>query len=344
MRIGYSCWGFVGEGVVNTPDGGRSHRRTLLEALGQRGHQLVLLQPDRDRLEAGQAIDLGDFCSWSDGFPDIDLLWLEWRWPIRGRNTPADRSQPGFTPDRDRQTELLRRYTDEGLPTLIWDKDLQLAEDDRLRLLPNVVVCEAALCPRGHARRLLFPVDDAVLDAAQQDPSPYFGQGELDLVYVGNRYGRDAAFDRYFAPAAAHLDHRVYGKWEGVERWPGVEFAGRVGFGEVTDLYRSALATVLILPPRYVAAGQMTQRIFEAALSGCFPLLPREVRGASAFVPPALQVGSGEEVASACQKMRAATSEEISELAQRCLSCLDLFRASRQLRAIDDLVPQESFS
>ena len=29
MKIGYSFWGFLGPGVTDTPDGGRSHRRTV---------------------------------------------------------------------------------------------------------------------------------------------------------------------------------------------------------------------------------------------------------------------------------------------------------------------------
>ena len=34
MRIGYSFWGFIGPGITDTPDGGRSHRATLIDALG----------------------------------------------------------------------------------------------------------------------------------------------------------------------------------------------------------------------------------------------------------------------------------------------------------------------
>jgi hypothetical protein len=43
MRIGYSFWGFLGEGVLDTPDGGRSHRATLINGLQERGHQVVFL-------------------------------------------------------------------------------------------------------------------------------------------------------------------------------------------------------------------------------------------------------------------------------------------------------------
>ncbi|MGW7657691.1 hypothetical protein ACWGJ7_38365, partial [Streptomyces tendae] len=48
MKIGYSFWGFLGNGVTDTPDGGRSHRRPFIDALSARGHNIVFLQADRD--------------------------------------------------------------------------------------------------------------------------------------------------------------------------------------------------------------------------------------------------------------------------------------------------------
>ncbi|HWI94894.1 MAG TPA: hypothetical protein VNS60_02375 [Solirubrobacterales bacterium] len=344
MRIGYSFWGFLGEGIVDTPDGGRSHRPTLVAALAERGHELVFLQPNRDLLEAGTPVRVDLRAAWTGGFPELDLLWLEWRWPIPGRNTPADRQRKGFTPDLERQSALIEHYTlGLGVPTLIWDKDLQLAPGDPVRDLPHVVVCEAALHPRGDARRLLFPVSDKTLGAAQHEPPASFGHGELDLVYIGNRYRRDSAFERYLAPAAAQLHHhRVFGKWAGTERWPQVQFAGRLGFGEVAATYRSALATVLLLPDRYAAAGQMTQRIFEACLAGCYPLLPAEIRGGSVFVPDELHVQSAADVVAGCKRLRTLSPEALADLASRCLARLDVFRVSRQLASLDDLLHAEA--
>ena len=48
MRIGYSFWGFLGPGITDTPDGGRSHRRTLIDGLIAAGHDIVFLQRNRD--------------------------------------------------------------------------------------------------------------------------------------------------------------------------------------------------------------------------------------------------------------------------------------------------------
>ncbi|MFC7729649.1 hypothetical protein [Actinomadura keratinilytica] len=142
MRIGYSFWGFLGAGITDTPDGGRSHRRTLIDGIiTDLGHEVVFLQANRDLDEADE--DLRDHYTWDSGFPNVDALMLEWRWPIEGRNTTTCGS-PGHTCDLHRQAELLAHYTrDRHIPTLIWDKDLQLATDASLRHAPHVTVCEA---------------------------------------------------------------------------------------------------------------------------------------------------------------------------------------------------------
>ncbi|HUZ24336.1 MAG TPA: hypothetical protein VMV07_11305 [Streptosporangiaceae bacterium] len=52
MRIGYSFWGFLGPGIIGTPDGGRSHRRTLIDGIISAGYEIVFLQANRDLAEA----------------------------------------------------------------------------------------------------------------------------------------------------------------------------------------------------------------------------------------------------------------------------------------------------
>src|SRR4051794_15811838 len=98
-RLGYSFWGFLGNGILDTPDGGRSHRLRLLGGLRAAGYELVLLQRNRDALEANDPsyLTLGEWES--DLFPDIDSLMLEWRWPVPGRNVGPVASGDQFTPD-----------------------------------------------------------------------------------------------------------------------------------------------------------------------------------------------------------------------------------------------------
>jgi hypothetical protein len=333
MIIGYSFWGFLGPGITDTPDGGRSHRRPFVDAIAARGHHLIFLQKDRDRLEAGDALD--NKYSFDNGLPKLDVLFLEWRWPIPGRNTTPC-GTPGHTCDLHRQAELLEHYTlGRRTPTVIWDKDRQLATDDPWRHRAGVVVCEAALKPTRGAVRLLFPVADSLLDSA--DPYALATRPRpLTLAYVGNQHDRADAFDAYFAPAAEGVRHEVGGKWADSRRWPHVDFRGRVPFAEVSRLYGSAVATILLLPQRYARVGQMTQRIFEAVLAGCLPITPAEIHAADRFTPRRLHVRDGKDVITLLDELREmAGTQRHERLIADCLRHLDLFRLSRQMTAFD---------
>ncbi len=335
MLIGYSFWGFLGPGILDTPDGGRSHRRILIDGLCQRGHQPVFLQANRDHREAG--LDLSDTYRWDSGFPDIDVLFLEWRWPIPGRNTTTCAS-PGHTCDLHRQHRLLAHYTRRGVRTIIWDKDRRLPINDPLRAQHNVVICEAALHPTRGAVSLLFPVEDTVLDnadAAKLCARPR----DLALAYVGNQYDRDDAFDIYFAPAAAVHPHLVAGKWTDTAAWPHVRFIGRVPFTQVATIYGRALTTILLLPDRYGAVGQMTQRIIEAVTAGCLPLTPASIRSANTFTPTSLHIDDGAAAAQRISELHAtAGGPRHTELLEECLDQLSVFRLSRQLDLLDTVL------
>jgi hypothetical protein len=328
MRIGYSMWGFLGDGIVDTPDGSRAYRRPFIDGLISAGHEIVLLQINRDLYEAGD--DLRDNYRWHLGFPDLDALIFEWRWPLPGRNTTLC-GTVGHTCDLHRQTELFDQYTASGTPTLVWDLDRQLPPDDPRRGLTNLVVGEFALQPTPGAASLLCPVFDVLLDAA--DPQHLAAaERPMSLVYVWNQYDRDEAFDRYFAPAAATVAHRVAGKWPRAQAWPHVTFTGRCGFAEVERIHRAALATVLLLPERYATVGHMTSRWFEALLAGCLPLAPTQIHGVDAYAPLELRVNDGHEVADRLAWLESiAGSGDHAALIAACLGYLEPFRCSAQV-------------
>jgi hypothetical protein len=332
VLIGYSFWGFLGHGITDTPDGGRSHRRVLIDGLRARGHDIVLLQANRDRDEAG--LDLTDTYQWDNGLPELDALFLEWRWPIPGRNT-TECATPGHTCDLHRQRQLLGHFTGRGTPTLLWDKDRQLPAHDPLRHTGNVAVCEPALYPSPAAVSLLFPVADSALDRA--DPIALATQHrDLPLVYVGNQYDRDDAFDRFFVPAAEAHVHLIAGKWTRTQRWPDLNFHGRVPFAGVDGLYRRSIATILLLPDRYAHVAHATQRLFEAVLAGCLPLTPTTIHDAARLTPTELHVTDGAHAArKIAELITVAGTARHAELLATCLDRLDLFRLSRQLDTID---------
>ncbi|MDF9814040.1 hypothetical protein [Streptomyces sp. SPB162] len=336
MKIGYSFWGFLGNGVTDTPDGGRSHRRPFIDALLARGHDIVFLQADRDRLEAGE--DLGGTYTFDDGLPGIDVLFLEWRWAIPGRNTTMCGSE-GHACDLHRQAQLINHYTvRHQTPTVIWDKDRTLRAESVWRRTAHTRVCEAALAPTLGAHSLLFPVAEDLL--AQADPEALAAQPrDLVLGYVGNQYDRDESFDRFFAPAAAHAEHLVAGKWTKTDRWPHVRFVGRIPFEAAAGVYGRSLATVLMLPERYAAVGQMTQRIFEAVLAGCLPLVPANIRFADRFVPRELVVGSGHDVIERLSHFREiAGTQQHADLITTCVDRLRLFGLTKQVDTLESVL------
>ncbi|MFE3861872.1 hypothetical protein ACFXPT_15715 [Streptomyces goshikiensis] len=336
MKIGYSFWGFLGNGVTDTPDGGRSHRRPFIDALLARGHDIVFLQADRDRLEAGE--DLGGAYIFDDGLPGIDALFLEWRWAITGRNTTLCGSE-GHTCDLHRQAQLITHYTvRHRTPTVIWDKDRTLRAESVWRRTVNTRVCEAALAPTHGARSLLFPVAEDLLVHA--DPLALAARRrDLVLGYVGNQYDRDESFDRFFAPAAARVEHLVAGKWTKADRWPHVRFVGRIPFEAAGGVYGRSLATVLMLPERYAAVGQMTQRIFEAVLAGCLPLAPADIRFADRFVPEELVVRSGRDVIERLSYLREiAGTQQHADLISACVDRLHLFGLSKQVDTLESVL------
>lgn len=333
MKIGYSMWGFLGTGIVDTPDGSRSYRRAMVDALIATGHEIVFLQNNRDLFEA--RVDLRGRYVWHDGFPNLDALVLEWRWPLPGRNTTACGS-PGHTCDLHRQAGLVDYYLRaRHVPTVVWDLDRQLPAGDPLRTHPSVTVCEFALRPTPGATTLLCPVADAALDAA--DPAVLAAWPRpVSLVYVGNQYDRDDAFNDFFAPAARRLDHLVAGKWTHTQAWPHVNFTGRCAFDQVAMIHARALAAVLLLPDRYAQVGHMTSRWFEALLAGCLPLVPAGIACRQMFVPPSLFVTNAHEVIDRVQWLRGiAGSREHTDLIAECLAFLDPFRLSRQVAVLD---------
>lgn len=333
MRIGYSFWGFLGDGITDTPDGGRSHRRTLVDGLIQAGYEIVFLQRNRDLDEAGQ--DLRGRYAWDGGLPAVDVLFLEWRWPVPGRSTTRCGSY-GHACDLHRQDELVAHYTlGRQVPTIVWDKDLQLLADSPLRGAPGVAVCEAALRPSPGAVSLLFPVADSDLDSA--DPARLAAMPRpLPLVYAGNQYDRDEAFGTFFAPAAQRFAHRVAGKWTRTAGWPQVNFTGRCPFPQVRELHESAVATVLLLPGRYARAGQMTQRLPEAVLAGCLPVTPATIAGRTLFTPAELHAATGRQVSECIAGLlKIAGTIGHTALIADCIGRLDMFRLSRQLETLD---------
>lgn len=314
MRIGYLFHGFMGDvkldhhgNELSTPDGNATYSWSLEDACHARKWQMIPLGENRDA-PAAKLLGGSLFSAfsqqrraatyermlrrgWSKGsdrkFPELDMVLIEWRFPIPGRNTPADRGKPGYQHDLERQHEVLRYYLDRGVPVVVWDLDHKLtyAEEDMWGL-KNVV--ETSVNPKPRSER------SQQGDAYQLPPrirvEPPIRAADLlqhpidrrvpayHLGYIGSRYERDDVIDEWIKPIARPHSHRVkfWGKWEPAaevkERWPGIIFSGRVGVKDFRAAYSRVATCPLLAKRSYLETGFITPRPWEAVLFGSVPI------------------------------------------------------------------------
>jgi hypothetical protein len=343
LKIGYSCWGFLGDGITDTPDGGRSHRLTLLKALIDEGSSIIMLQKDRDLNE--NHIDYSNRnLTFNTGFPNIDLLFLEYRWPIVGRNSSISKNEPTYTPDLDRQIELIIHYGEQGLPIFIWDKDQKLTqeEESRLKKLYKIKVFEPALKPKKGRHSLFFPIDEGHLTTTLSSIDFYdISKRKNNLIYIGNQYERDSSFYKYIELPSklSTTKAEVYGKWEtksidGKYKYMNVNFHGRINFSQVNKLYESAIATVLLAPKQYYSSGQYTQRLFEALWGLCIPLVPYEYKYKKLIFPDILFIKSSQDVNDKIDYIKRLKPLDLINLIKQIFNRLELFSPKTQVKII----------
>jgi hypothetical protein len=299
MRIGYSYWGFLGDNKiegdshVSTPDGNATYSWSLLHEMQERGHQTFLMQKDRDF--AGVArFGVANFASFSQqkrlaawaaarqtygaNFPELDVLLLEWRFPIFGRNCQPN-SNGGITfngvlqPDLARQYELLKHYKNGKTKIILWDLDHKLDVASEKSWEPDAVF-ETAVRPRKlyKARTRVEPpilISDLLqFPTRHNDPS-------RKLVYVGSRYERDDVISEWVAPVAEKYPNEVefWGKWDGADQlWPSIGYHGRITVKEFRDAYGTACMVPLLAKQSYLENGFITPRPWEALLFGSLPV------------------------------------------------------------------------
>lgn len=306
MRIGYLFRGFLADvkldaagNELSTPDGNATYSWCIEHECERRKHRLIPLGPNLDA-PAGERLGEGMFAAYSQekrcrsyermikrgwmrgsdrGFPDLDLVLVEWRWPIPGRNTQDDLGKPGYQDDLVRQEAVLRHYSDRGTPIVAWDLDHKISQADEMTwfqsgigaIIETSVRPKLGLIPRYRVDPpfvtedlLQHPIDDRM-------PSHHLG-------YIGSRYERDETIDKWIGSIAPPNTHRVkfWGKWEPADevraRWPGVTFEGRIGVQGFRAAYSRVAAVPLLAKQSYYDCGFVTPRMAEAVLFGSIPI------------------------------------------------------------------------
>jgi len=303
MRVGLSYWGFCEKfdecNVADTPDGVRFNRPMLVDEFVARGHRVLAMQPQREaKLYGGLArtgqqlnvdivwdIDGRSHASYEDFaqyFPEIDLLFVEWRWP-----TWKNFGSGHVEPDWDRQVAMLDKYCGK-IPVVVWDADFKIRPEDERRW-PEMIIADPALDPRVLTRdRVVLPFYSNWHMLFDEQPIEY----SYNYVYVGNNYERDAYFMKYYSNPAdelrsAGIQTAVWGNWlnrsperadpsVAIQNYPSVAFQGRVGFKDSMIAVRNAICVTHIQKESYFKQGLITPRFHEALACGTPALVPDE--------------------------------------------------------------------
>lgn len=312
MRIGYSYWGVCADFEtqalinVNTADGSRFNRHILARELLSRGHTVIALQERQEIPYRGLTYDTN--------FPDLDLLFLEWRWPTYKNSGPNKRDS-----DLQRQIALLEAYHGH-IPIVVLDNDFQLSADDEVAW-PKLIIAEPALEPRflTRKRQRLLPWTDWEQLLPARDPLPMYG-------YIGNNYERPGEFKTYYFDVAPMLRKKgiqtsMLGNW--LQRSPErgapehlvaqteVAFLPRCNFNLAMHTLNSFICTTHVSKPAYYANKLIPPRYFEAISVNCPALTP----------PQGLNLGPTTRVKSASDVYRAVLAIKEMSLTNRIQLC-----------------------
>ncbi len=296
-KIGYFWWGFQADVRMkngkefSSPDGSLLHAFSIVYELQQRGIDVYRLSINRDRdyvsndlfnaFDAFSSQKRGsayakikepkyaiEFNAQNLEFPDVDVVLLEWRMSTRYNQLAQD--DPEFEPDLLLQKAILEHYTAKGVPIVCLDLDYKMTEqDDKLFHF----VFEPGF-KRGKDHHIDVPYVLEDLNQFQQE------KPRNEIVYIGNRYERDEAFDQFFGKdPGSSIEFKIFGNWlergkDSQERWPHVKFHDRIQPYQIRDAYKYALCTPLLLKDEYNKNGFMSIRLIESLLFGTIPVLP----------------------------------------------------------------------
>jgi hypothetical protein len=354
MRLGYFFHGYLGDTkydkdgmLTSTPDGNATYSYSILYEAQKRGWKTFLMNKDRDwpgfckeyndlfktfykqeRLDAYMNAILSDDLEEN---PELDVLLLEWRWPIPGRNCDIDKSNPLYQPDLDRQLELLNYYKDKGTKIIIFDLDHKLTNEDEVKWEPDAVF-ETALFPKHqHVKRTsvfipcLSKFVDKESDFEYQTKDVMFDEHYTTLAYVGSRYERDDVIDEYIKPFSKRhpLTVKFYGNWsktysECINRWPNIEFCNRINVQDFGRAYSNAIACPLLAKRSYFQTGNITARIWEALFFGTLPIGFSENLGIHEVLPKRLVADDARQLNHAVVDLSYQTLQERSKLRIDC--------------------------
>lgn len=304
MNIGYAFWGFLGDkkydfkgNEISTPDGNAFYSWSIINAFREAGHKVFSLMKNRDlpgriikgenlfdawckdkRNDAyGHLMDFNILSISEKALCQIDLILLEWRWLIDGRNNIELEGSDAWQEDLKARNEILRIAKLFNIPVVVFDLDYKLTEDDIKEYGIKYVIelgnkwKESSIIK---SKKVFIPFDFNYINNFDIKM-----ECKNSLIYIGNRYERDWCIDKYIPE---DLDKCIiYGNWkeagrDSEDRWKKLNFGKRLQTSEMYDAYSNSIATILLAKKEYCEMEFMTARIIEAVFYGTVPLFIKE--------------------------------------------------------------------
>jgi hypothetical protein len=375
--VGYSFWNYLSDIEPDSPGGGNFYIPDLILEMKKRDWKVIPLQENRDKLLADQRkcdIPFGDnfipevrkecydylFETKKDGsvgfvdikgifceFPKLDLLILEWRWPIAGRNTQEDKGKTGFTPDLLRQMAILDHYHNNTDTTcVILDLDHKLTIDDEKKYY-KCHILETSVNPLEQytlRERAFLPFDVSRI----RKNRIYLKDPNNVITYIGNNYERSEIIDEYIKPISKEFPGgvRFVGNWTKYpeifadikKRWPNIVYEPRVVKEDFIYKYGPSLSCPLLAKQAYYDRGFVTPRILESLLYGCLPVGFTCHRGIEYFLPKELIVSTPEEYIKLIKKLKKMTIYEYKQLINKTFPFLDIYSPKVYVDKLEGLI------
>ena len=351
MHVGYSFWGHLADikyddkgNKVSTPDGNATYSWALINALVDKGHKIYRMMPDRDiwavrhfkskafesfikdaRYQAYNMIG-----NYSNTFPELDMLILEWRWPIYDKEGED-------AIDYKCQQKLLECYCNTNTKIVIFDLDYKFNDIDFDIVKPDAILD----CGYKHKDRKEFVHVDIPFDFKYMFNNNFMTPLR-DLIYIGNRYERDRHIDKYIVPLANKgVNIKLFGNWlegnrDSKQKWPMLDFGPRIDVLDFKDNYGTSKATLLLAKDEYCKYGFMTMRLLEALFFNCCPIGLAEFKGIENFLPDRLIVNDIHDVLRILTKLK---SKTIRSLLINQLKCnLNFMDASNFVKKLEKIL------
>lgn len=334
-NFGLSFVSYWGDQVEDIPCQHTIFLPDLIFSLDKLNYHVYSMQEDLDNgtprfqnykvEERKKAYSLVEF---REDFPPLDILLIEWRWKIPGRNF----GEGAYMRDYYRQCALLDHYSKTKTKIFILDTDYKMTAEDEEEY-PNAIILDLATNSKFLTRKrhgVFWPFNmEQLKDREYLVHAPFSFMHEniysLDpnflISYIGNDYERESQFNKYIYKVAKMLPEgtvHVYGNWlkypgkslQNMSKYYPVVFHPKVTKAHMEYIYSRTCCVPLLAKDDYAKHGQIAYRYLESMYNGTLPIGFREFSGVEKYLIPELIVETSNQFAELVEALRKQTREE----------------------------------